>query len=270
MDKTYHAKLDILKDILSKMKHVLVAFSGGVDSTFLLRTAKDVLEDHVVAGTAFSETLSPSELDDAKAFTRAFGIEHVILKSTEFDNPDFIKNDKNRCYHCKKEKFGLLMAYAAKNRIPVAMDGSNLDDRTDYRPGTKAATELGIRSPLVDAGMTKEDIRFLSKEMGLSTWNKPANACLATRIPYSHPITRDKLDAIDRGERFLKNLGFRPCLRVRHHDTIARLEIDPGDMAFFSDDAFRQNMILYFKKLGFTYITLDIEGFQTGSMNKTL
>ena len=270
MSQGYLERYNRLKEILAGWNRVLVAFSGGVDSTLLLKTAADVLGAHAVAVTAVSETLSRSEREAAQKFTHDHGIPHILLDSPEMEDGQFTKNDKERCYHCKKIRFGRLMDYALSHHIPAVLDGANVDDMSDYRPGIKAGRELGVKSPFVDAGLTKEDIRAISKDLGLPTWDKPAFACLATRIPYDRPITPAKLKTIDQAETFLRTLGLAPALRVRHYDDTARLEIDPEDMVKLLAQPCRASIIEYFKHLGFTYITLDLEGFRSGSMNKTL
>ena len=204
----------------------MVAFSGGVDSTLLLKVASDVLGDEVLAVTALSETTPRHERKDAIDLAKALGVKHLQVQTHELKLPEFIKNPENKCYICKKDRFGGLMEIAKKKGYPYVIDGGNLDDHRDYRPGIKATRELGVRSPLSEAKLSKKDIRALSKRLNLPTWNKPSYACLASRIPYHSPITAEKLSQVEAGEEFLRELGLSGQIRVRNHKEIARLEIE--------------------------------------------
>lgn len=263
-----NAKYETLKNILLDMKQVLIAFSGGTDSSFLLKTAKDVLGDKVLAVTALSATMPGHEKKDAQDFAKMFEVDHVFIKSSELEHPDFIKNPENKCYICKKIRFGRLVDMAKKQGIKWVADGENIDDTKDYRPGTLAAKELGIISPLKQAGLTKADIRFLSKQMNLPTWNKPAYACLASRIPYHEKITPEKLEQIDKAETFIRNLDLSWQTRVRHEGNTARIEVETQDIHKFAQEHIRTAIVDYFKSLGFKFTALDLEGYSTGSLNR--
>ena len=259
------SKLDQLKTNLKKMGSVAIGFSGGVDSTFLLSVAHEVLGENVIAVTGVSSTFSQKENEEAECFTSNIGIKHVFVDSEEIENDDFSKNSKNRCYFCKKELFSKIKQAAEENNISFVLEGSNADDVTDYRPGFKAIKELNVVSPLRDAGLTKEEIRNFSKDMGLPTWDKPAFACLASRFPYGISITKERLKIVEKAEEFIRSLGVKQ-FRVRYHNEIARIEVSKNDFQLIlihSDEIVRE-----FKKLGFKYITLDIEGYRTGSLNE--
>lgn len=260
-------KLSHLKEILSPLSAVCIAYSGGVDSTFLLRVAKDVLNENTIAVTATSPTYPQDELNEAIAMARMIGVRHLIISSNELNIPGFSENDKDRCYHCKHELFQRLKEEAGRYGIIYIADGSNCDDQKDYRPGRKAANEMNVLSPLIDAGLSKKDIRYLSEKLGLPTWNKPALACLSSRIPYYEQITEDKLRQIEEAERFLKKLGFTQ-FRVRHHNTLARIEFITEEMTMLNDADLRLSIYAFFKKLGFTYVAIDLVGYRTGSMNE--
>lgn len=260
-------KLEKLKSIIRDTGGAVVAFSGGVDSTFLLKVAAEVLGDNVIAVTANSETYPKRELDEAKIFAKTQGIRHIVIETLELEIAGFADNPPDRCFYCKHELFSKLTDIAKNNSISYVFDGSNYDDRNDHRPGMRAAKQLGVVSPLKQAEMTKDDIRELSKEFGLSTWNKPSFACLSSRFPYGTKITPDKLVVIGEAEDFIRDLGFKE-LRVRHHDTIARIEVGKADLGRIVDYA--DEIADKLKSLGFLYVALELSGYKTGSMNYTL
>ena len=269
-DNTTYKKLANLKANIEKYDKVMVAFSGGVDSTFLLAVCAETLGKHnVEAATAFSSIHSESELSYAKSIALKTGIHHTAIESHELSDTVFSSNPKDRCYYCKKNMFSKLLAISKKMNIRLVLDGSNADDVSDYRPGYKALSELEIISPLMDAGLTKEEIRFLSKEMNLQTWDKPANPCLASRIPYGNIITKEKLATVDKAETFIRSMGF-DTIRVRHHDSIARIELSPEDISRFMIHGIREQVVRHLKKLGFTWIAVDIEGYRMGSLNSAI
>ena len=262
-------KLAHLKELLREMDGAVVAFSSGVDSTFLLRVAHEVLGERVIAATIRSHTFPKRELDEAAAFCRAEGVRHEIIDSEELDIPGFAENPPDRCYHCKRELFGRLLAFAHANGLATVLEGSNIDDDGDYRPGRRAIRELGIRSPLHEAGLSKAEIRALSREMGLPTSDKPSFACLASRFPYGERITAAALERVERAEQWLLDagLGLRQ-LRVRSHGDLARIEVPPGDIPRLAARAVE--IAAAFKEFGFSYVALDLQGYRTGSMNETL
>lgn len=266
---TPEIKFSMLKEALSALKSLCIAYSGGVDSTFLLKAAHDVLNGGVLAVTAASPTYPQSELDEAVKLASEIGARHIVISSNELDIEGFSNNTTDRCYFCKNDLFQKIRLEAERHGIPNIADGSNYDDRKDYRPGRKAAREMGVLSPLVEAGLTKEDIRYLSKMLELSTWNKPSLACLSSRIPYSEEITEEKLRRIENAEAFLRGLGFTQ-LRVRHHDGMARIELVPDEMLMLRSRELRSSIHSFFKSLGFTYVAVDIMGYRTGSMNEAL
>lgn len=262
-------KLQNLRRILSGMKSALVAFSGGIDSTFLLQTAHDVLKNNIIAVTAQSETYPAIELQNAKKIVEKIGVRHIVISTDELKDHRFTGNPADRCYWCKKELFSKLDKIAKENKLNYVLDGSNYDDINDYRPGNKAKKEFAVRSPLQEAGLTKDEIRKISKEMGIENWDKPSLACLASRIPYGTKITEKNLQVIDAGEEFIRSLGFKQ-VRIRHYGDTAKIEIESKDLKKVMDEHIREKIVHRIKGLGFKYITLDLEGYMTGSMNKVL
>lgn len=258
-------KLNRLKQIIMEMDSAIVAFSGGVDSTFLLKVSHEVLGDRCLAIIGASETMPTADYNNALEHVKEFGANYLIIKTEEMSKEEFVKNPQNRCFHCKNELFSKLLAIAQEKKINWVLDGSNADDLKDYRPGMQAARALGVRSPLQEAGLTKEEIRQLSKEMALATWDKPSSPCLSSRFPYGEEITLEKLQRVEKAETLLKELGFKN-LRVRHHQDMARLEIPKEDFRKLME--LDSDMIVKpLKDLGFTYVTLDLEGFRSGSLN---
>lgn len=262
-------KLKNLQDNLRSLGSVAIAFSGGVDSTFLLKVAHDVLGDKVLAVTASSCSFPKRELEEAKTFCQEHGIRHVICESEELEIEGFRQNPVNRCYLCKRELFEKIGAIADQNQMAAVVEGSNTDDNGDYRPGLRAIEELKVKSPLRDAQLSKEEIRRLSKREGLPTWKKQSFACLASRFVYGETIDEKKLGMVDRAEQLLLDLGFHQ-VRVRIHGTIARIEVLPDELERFVKKEIRNLVTEKFKEYGFSYVTLDLEGYRTGSMNETL
>lgn len=269
MNNMMDEKLEKLKDLLKEMDKVAVAFSGGVDSTFLLKVAADVLGDKVIAVTAKSSTYPEREFTEASEYIKKLGVKHIVIISEELEIDGFSKNPVNRCYYCKKELFSKVKDIALQYGIKHVVDGSNVDDLGDYRPGMLALKELEVSSPLRKADLTKDDIRRLSREMGLPTWNKPPFACLASRFPYGQEITPEKLHMIDRAEQYLLDLGFRQ-VRVRHHGEIARIEVASEERSKFFDTQLMDKVYEKLKEVGFRYVTFDLKGYRTGSMNEGL
>ena len=262
-------KLERLRAQLREIGSAAVAFSSGVDSTFLLRVAHEELGENVVAVTARSHSFPKRELDEAAAFCAREGVRHEIIDSEELDIPGFAENPPDRCYHCKKALFGKLIAFAQANGLAAVLEGSNMDDDGDYRPGRRAIRELGIRSPLHDAGLTKAEIRVLSKRMGLPTADKPSFACLASRFPYGERITAAGLERVERAEQWLMDAGLGLAqLRVRSHGDMARIEVPPADIPRIAARA--EEIAAALKSFGFAYVALDLQGYRTGSLNETL
>ena len=262
-------KLDHLKKTLRDMGTVLVAYSGGVDSTFLAVTAHEVLGKNSLAVFAASPVAPPMEKEEAEALAHNIGLRFKIIESSEMSNPDFVANPPERCYYCKRELFSELKPIAQAEGLKWIADGTNADDLSDFRPGRKASAEAGIRSPLLEAGLTKAEIRQLSHAQGLPTWDRPASPCLASRIPYGIPVTAETLNKIAGGEQYLHSLGLRQ-LRLRHHGDIARIELDPGDMDKIIKPEIRQDIVKHLKALGYKYVTLDLTGYRIGSLNEVL
>jgi pyridinium-3,5-biscarboxylic acid mononucleotide sulfurtransferase len=263
------SKLEKLKEILRGMESALVAYSGGVDSTFLLKIVKEVLGTRVLAVTAVSESYTAGELKLARSMARKMKVRHELMRAHELSNPDFASNPPDRCYHCKKELFSRLAKMAASKGLSQVLDASNADDLKDYRPGRKAVEESGARSPLVEAGLTKNEIRRLSRNLGLPTWNMPSMACLASRIPYHSPITPEKLRRIAAAEKVLRGAGLKSC-RVRDHGDIARIEVPLKDMTKACQPATARKITVRLKKLSYSYVALDLQGYRMGSLNEEI
>lgn len=262
-------KREQLTNYFQELGSVAVAFSGGVDSTFLLKMAHDALGEKCIAVTAKSCSFPERELREAKAFCEKEGIRHLVVESEELDIEGFRNNPKNRCYLCKKELFEKIWKIAEDEQVTAIAEGSNLDDNGDYRPGLIAVAELGIKSPLRDCGFSKDDIRALSKDLGLPTWNKQSFACLSSRFVYGETISEEKLGMVDKAEQLLLDLGFHQ-VRVRIHGTIARIEVLPEEFPKLLKDENRLKIAGSLKEYGFTYVTMDLTGYRTGSMNETL
>jgi len=262
-------KWDRLRSLLREMKLAVLAYSGGVDSSVLLRAASEVLGPNLIAVTAISETYPPAEIEPAKRFAVSLGVRHRILATEELTRDEFSRNAPDRCYHCKQELFGKLRQIADAEGIAYILDGTNIDDLRDHRPGRKAAGEFSVRSPLAEAGLTKQEVRALARRMDLPMWDKPSLACLSSRIPYGTPITLELLKNIQAAEDAIHALGIRQ-VRVRHHGDTARTEVEQNDLARLAAGDVRQQIVDVFKELGYVYICLDLEGYRTGSLNAVL
>jgi uncharacterized protein len=258
-----------LRDILSGYQSVLIAFSGGVDSAYLAIAAADVLGDRALAVTADSPSYPDTHRQLALTVARDFGFSHEVIHTAELERPEYRANPANRCYYCKDELYGRLAGVARERGLAVVIDGNNADDRGDYRPGRQAAREHGVKSPLDEAELTKEDIRELARAAGLASWDEPASACLSSRIPYGHEVTDERLRQIERAEGVLRDLGFR-IFRVRHHDDTARLEIAKAEMPRALDPDVNATLVSALKALGYQYVSLDLQGYRLGSLNEAL
>ena len=263
-------KYEELCQTVRSLGRVVVAFSAGVDSTLMLKVALEVLgADDVVAATGDSDSLARAEFEEARTLAEQLGARHVIIKTDEFDNDDYLANPTNRCYYCKTTLYTHLSKYITDNGFDVIVNGINVDDYGDWRPGIAAADEHRVRAPLAEAGITKQEVRQLSEWFGLPTADKPASPCLSSRVQYGEEITPEKLRMIEQAESFLKSLGFREC-RVRHHHNLARVEVPPDEIAKLADPELRARIDACFRELGYNYVTLDLRGFRSGSMNEVI
>ncbi len=268
---SFEQKVEHMQSILRELKSVAVAFSAGVDSTLVLKVAIDTLgSDNVVAVTGRSDSLAGAEFDEACELAESLGAEHVVLETDEFDDPNYTANPNNRCYYCKTVLFDHLQRFITRRGIKAIVSGANADDLGDYRPGHQAANEHSVRAPVAEAGLTKGEVRKLSKRLGLPTYDKPASPCLSSRIQYGESITAEKLHMVEAAEAFLrKEMGIREC-RVRHHDNLARVEVAVEFIPTLANPENAARIDRYFRSLGYNYVTLDLRGFRSGSMNEVI
>lgn len=266
---TQEEKFNKLKDRLKQMDRVIIAYSGGVDSTFLLKAASLSGLSEILAVTGLSESLPGEEFSFAKKMAESLSVKHRTIVTEELKDSNYSDNPPDRCYYCKKELFSRLKEIAGKEDFPFVLDGTNADDAVDWRPGRRAAAEEGVHSPLLDTGFSKKEIREISKALGLPTWDKPATPCLSSRFPYGQKITPEALERVNKAEAFIRRFGIKE-LRVRNHQEVARIEILPEDFPKLTEDAVREEIIHFLGSLGFKYIALDLRGFRSGSSNEAI